>query len=377
MALILGTLFLGITALAVGIHAVPAESETVISQVARTVFDGRGAYLAVVAGTILILVMAANTAFAGFPRLSALQAADGYLPRQLTYRGSRLVYSRGIVVLALLASLLIWAFEASVTRLIPLYAIGVFASFTLCQAGMTRRWAKAGRLAPGAEVRERGSILRADRRWLPKMLINGLGATATALVTLVFIVTKLREGAWIVLLLIPAMVFLFLAIRRHYDTLHEKLSLSDYGAPPQLRRHRVIVPVSSVHRGTLAALRYARSLSDDVTAIHVASDAVESSELRRLWTQWGDGVRLVVLDSPYRLLLEPLLDYVGRIAAQRQRDETLTIVVPQFVPRRSWHNLLHAQTAGFLRLALLFKPGIVITSVPYQLGSAMPEDRED
>jgi amino acid transporter len=370
MGAILAGLFLSITFLAIRVGAVPAESETVVSQIARSVYGGRGAaYLTMMAGTMLILVMAANTAFNGFPRLGALQAADGYLPKQLTYRGSRLVYSRGIVVLALLAALLIWLFEASVSRLIPLYAIGVFVSFTLCQAGMTRRWWSIGRR------RREGSVPGDARLWLPKMLINGFGALCTAIVVVVFAITKMEEGAYIVLVLIPALVALFLAIRRHYVTLQGRLSLADYGAPPRIRRHRVIVPVSGVHRGTLAALRYARSLTDDVTAVHVSNDAVAADEMRRQWDRWGDGVRLVVLASPYRLLLEPLLDYVQRISAERQRDETLTIVVPQFVPRRSWHNLLHAQTAGFLRLALMFRPGIVITNVPYQVGAAMPEER--
>jgi hypothetical protein len=174
-------------------------------------------------------------------------------------------------------------------------------------------------------------------------------------------------------------MWLFLSIRTHYGVLRQRLSLADRGVPPAVGRHRVIVPVSSVHRGTLAALRYARSLSADVTAVHVASDAVESDELRRSWNRWGDGVRLVVLDSPYRQLLEPLLAYVARITAQRQPDETVTIVVPQLVPERRWHNLLHAQTAAFLRQALLFEPGVVITSVPHQLRrrSADGEEKED
>jgi hypothetical protein len=203
------------------------------------------------------------------------------------------------------------------------------------------------------------------------MAANGLGALLTGGVVLIFVFTKFREGAWIVVALIPILVILFFAIHRHYQDLARRLSLQNYGAPARVLRHRVIVPVSSVHRGTLAALHYARTLSDDVTAVHVSNDAVAAEEVRRAWDQWGDGVRLVVLESPYRLLLEPLLDYIERISAQRQRTETLTIVVPQFVPQRSWHNLLHAHTAGFLRLALLFRPGIVITSVPYQIGRRM------
>jgi hypothetical protein len=373
MSGILGTLFLGITFLAGRIGAVPSEAETVISQIARTALEGRGGlYFATIASTTLILMMAANTAFADFPRLSALQADDGFLPRQLTYRGSRLVYSRGIIVLAVIASLLIILFEASVTALIPLYAIGVFLSFTLSQAGMTHRWWKVGRLAPGEELQERGSVLRRQRGWRVKMTINGVGACCTAVVVLVFAVTKFREGAWIVIVLVPALVAAFFAIHRHYNDLSRRLALADYGVPPRVHRHRVIVPVSSVHRGTLAALEYARVLSDDVTAVHVSSDPVEGERVRSTWEEWGDGVRLVILDSPYRLLIEPLLDYIEEISKHRQRDETLTIVVPQFVPRRSWHNLLHAQTAAFLRLALLFRPGIVITSVPYQLGESVP-----
>jgi hypothetical protein len=306
--------------------------------------------------TTLILVMAANTAFSGFPRLSAIQAADGFLPRQLTYRGSRLVFSRGIVVLAIASALLIVGFQASVTRLIPLYAIGVFLSFTLSQAGMTLRWMRMGR-----------SLAQPPNGWRWKMALNGLGAVLTAVVTMVFAVTKFQEGAWVVLLVLPAFVLVFLAIRAHYRQTAEQLSLQHYGAPPQSGRHRVILPISNVHRGTMEALRYARALSHDVTAVHVSLDSDEAERLRAKWDLWGDGVRLVVLDSPYRLLLEPLLDYITSIADERQPNETLTIVVPQFVPRRSWQNILHAQTALFLRMALLFRRGIVITNVPYQL----------
>jgi amino acid transporter len=357
MSAILATLFLGITFLAGHTGAIPSEGETVISQLARTAFEGRGlAYLGVMATTTLILVMAANTAFSDFPRLSAIQAADGFLPRQLTYRGSRLVFSRGIVVLAIASALLIVAFQASVTRLIPLYAIGVFLSFTLSQAGMTLRWRRMGR-----------SLERPPRGWRWKMALNGLGAVLTALVTMVFAITKFQEGAWVVLLVLPAFVLVFLAIRAHYRVTAEQLSLQHYGAPPQSGRHRVILPISNVHRGTLEALRYARALSHDVTAVHVSLDPAEAERLRAKWDLWGDGVRLVVLDSPYRLLLEPLLDYITSIADERQPNETLTIVVPQFVPRRSWQNVLHAQTALFLRMALLFRRGIVVTNVPYQL----------
>ena len=374
MAVILGSLFLSITFLAHQVGAVPSESETVISQLARTAFEGRnGLYFAAIAATTLILIMAANTAFNGFPRLSALQAADGHLPRQLLYRGSRLVFSRGILVLALLACALIVIFEASVTRLIPLYAIGVFLSFTLSQAGMTRRWLKSGRLQPGTEVQEAGGRLRHDPRWRIKMIINGFGAMLTAVVACMFASTKFKEGAWVVIIIRPVLVGMFSAIHRHYRDMSAQLSLDDYGAPARILRHRVLLPISGVHRGTVAALRYALALSDDITAVYVSTDPVKARYVQEKWGLWGNGVRLVVIESPYRLLVEPLLEYVERIADQRQPNETLTIVVPQFVPRRWWHQLLHAQTAVMLRLALLWRPGIVITNVPYHTTGAMDE----
>jgi hypothetical protein len=232
---------------------------------------------------------------------------------------------------------------------------------------MAHRWWKSGRLLPGQEIQERGSTLRYESGWQFKMVLNSFGALLTATVALVFASTKFRDGAWIVLVLIPALVAAFSAIHRHYRRLAADLSLEDYGAPSRMSRHRVLLPISGVHRGSLAALSYARALSDDVTAVHVSIEPAEAERIREKWETWGEGVRLVILDSPYRLLLEPLLDYIEEISTGRQSNETITIVVPQFVPRHWWHNLLHMQTALFLRMALLFKPGIVITDVPYQI----------
>jgi len=368
MAIILGSLLLGVTFLGHQIGAIPSESETIISQLARTAFGGRGIlYLAAISATTVILVMAANTSFADFPRLSALMAKDGFLPRQFTYRGSRLVFSRGIVALAALASLLIIVFQASVTALIPLYAIGVFMSFTLSQAGMARRWRKIGLIKPGEEIREPGSVLRYDKKWLSKILINGFGAICTAVVMMVFAITKFHDGAWVVLILIPLMVLAFLAIHHHYRDLAQQLSLETYAPSLPNSRHRVILPIAGVHRGSLSALHYAQSLSHDITAVHVSLDPDDAEKLKEKWFMWGDGVRLVVLDSPYRLMLEPLLMYIERIIALRRPGETITIVVPQFVPKKWWQNLLHTQTAFLLRMALIFKPGIVIVEVPYQV----------
>ncbi len=369
MSLILGTLFLGISFLAKSIHTIPAESETVISQLARTIYAGRGIfYLMLIAATTVILIMAANTAFADFPRLGALIAKDGFLPRQLTYRGSRLVFSRGIVTLAIIASILIFAFQASVTRLIPLYAIGVFLSFTLSQSGMTLRWWKIGRLKPDETKVEKGSTLRYEKTWRSKMLVNGFGAVCTAVVMMVFAITKFKDGAYLVLFLIPFVVFIFWLIHRHYNNLAKKLSLENFGIiPPHTHRHRVIMPVSGVHQGTLAGLRYARMLSDDVTCLHIVIEPDDAEKTRKKWETWGEGVRLVMLDSPYRLFVEPLLEYIAGIAENRQHGEIITVVVPEFVSNNRLSGTLHTNTAEILRAQLKNQHGIVITNVPYHV----------
>jgi amino acid transporter len=369
MSVILGSLLLAITFLAVHIHAVPSEFETVISQLTRTVYGGRNfMYIGTVLGTTLILVMAANTAFADFPRLGALVAADGFLPRQLAFKGSRLVYSYGITSLALIASGLIVVFNASVSALIPLYAIGVFLSFTLSQAGMTHRWWKIGHVKPGAEKIERGSTLHYDRRWVIKMIVNSVGSFATCIVMLIFAVTKFTEGAWVVLILIPVLVTVFWSIHRHYRHLAKILSLDNFGVmPPHTMRHRVILPVSGVHQGTLAALRYARMLSDDVTAVHVVIEPADAEKVRAKWETWGEGVRMVLLDSPYRLFIEPILGYISEIAEKRQPGETITIVVPEFVSGNRFSSVLHTNAANILRKQLKNQHGIVITNVPYHV----------
>ncbi len=369
MSLILGSLFLGISYLTKMIGAVPSESETVVSQLARTIFAGRGTlYLMLIGATTVILIMAANTAFADFPRLGALVAKDGFLPRQLTYRGSRLVYSRGIIALALIASVILIIFQASVTRLIPLYAIGVFLSFTLSQGGMALRWFKIGKLKPDEEKVERGSTLRFVKDWPVKMIVNGFGAVCTAVVMMVFAITKFRDGAWVVLILIPILVAAFWLIHRHYNNLAKKLSLDNFGViPPHAMRHRVIMPVSGVHQGTLAALRYARMLSDDVTAVHVVIEPADAEKVRAKWETWGEGVRMVLLDSPYRLFIEPILGYISEIASKRQPGETITIVVPEFVSENRMTGALHTNTANILREQLKNQHGIVITNVPYHV----------
>ncbi|NMB53486.1 MAG: APC family permease [Leptolinea sp.] len=368
MATILGSMMLGITFLSNHIGALPSEEETLISQLARTAFDSRGIlYLVVIAATTIILVMAANTAFADFPRLSALVGSDGFLPRQLAFRGSRLVFSRGIVALSAIASLLIIIFQASVTKLIPLYAIGVFLSFTLSQAGMAHRWWKTGKLKTGEEIVERGSTLRPDKNWLFKMIVNGFGSICTAVVMTVFAITKFTDGAYVVIILLPVLVYCFYAIHRHYRNLAKHLSMETFVSAGRISRHRVILPIGGVHRGTLAALRYAKTLSDDITAVHVSIDEEETRKIQQKWETWGDGTRLVILESPYRLFLEPLLKYIDEIDETRQANDIITIVVPEFVPRHLMANALHTQTAVELRMAFRFRKDIVITSVPYQV----------
>jgi amino acid transporter len=378
MSLILGSLFLGISYLTAHISAVFSEEETIISQLARTIYGGRGLpYMALIWGTTVILIMAANTAFADFPRLGALHAGDGFLPKQLTFRGSRLVYSNGIITLSIIASLLIIIFQASVTRLIPLYAIGVFLSFTLSQTGMARRWWKIGHLKEGEEIVEPGSVLRYVQGWRTKMYINGFGALCTAIVMVVFAVTKFEEGAWVVLILTPLMVTVFFTIHRHYKDLAAHLTLNKFsGLPARRTRHRVIMPVSGIHQGTLEALRYAKLLSDDVTAVHVSIDPAETQKVQRKWKIWGEGTRMIILDSPFRLFVEPLLKYLEEIIDNRQPNETITIVVPQFIPSKRWHNALHMRTANVLRQELLSKPGVVVTDVPYQLYHDEKKERQ-
>ncbi len=372
MTAILSVIFFSMTFLAGQAGALPSHTETIFSQLGRAIYgNGHPLYLTLLAGTTLILIMAANTAYADFPRLAALHAGDGFLPKQLTYKGSRLVFTYGIVTLACFASLLIVLFGAQTTALIPLYAIGVFMSFTLSQAGMAVRWWRCSKLKPGEEWTQLGSVLHYDPKWKIKIAVNAFGAVATFVVMIVFAVTKFTSGAWIVVLLIPTLVFIFFRIHHHYKDLAADLSLDSFGAPPRVHRHRVIVPVSGIHRGTLQALRYARAVSDDVTVVHVATDPADEEKIRAKWERWGDGIRLHVIQSPYRLLVEPLLEYIQSVAAQRQSNEVLTIVVPEFVPSKRWHNLLHMQTALLLRFGLLGLRNIIITEVPYHIG----EDR--
>jgi hypothetical protein len=236
----------------------------------------------------------------------------------------------------------------------------VFLSFTLSQLGMSRHW---WRIGFHKDEKLKGQANEGSQ-W--KIIINGIGALCTAVVTLIFAVTKFTDGAWIIVLLLPTVVYVFFAIYRHYQSLAKDLSLDTYGEPSLPARHRVIIPVAGIHRGTLEALQYASSLSDDITVVHILLDPEQKAIVENKWRWWGKGVRLVIIESPYRTFLEPFLGYVDELCSAAQPNERLTIVVPQFNPRHWWHNVLHTQTAFWLRFALLSKKGIVITEVPYQ-----------
>ena len=343
------TCFMGVTLLAPAYHVIPATEETVISQLNRAIFGGRGtAYYVIQAATTLILVLAANTAFADFPRLASIVARDRFLPRQFANQGDRLAFSNGIVVLSVLAGILLIAFGGDTHALIPLYMLGVFVSFTLSQAGMV---VKANR------ERKRG--------WRIGALVNGIGATLTAMVLVVVAVTKFSEGAWIIVALIPMLVFLFRAIHRHYEGVAVQLTL-DPVKDSKVRRNVVIVPIGGVHRAVVQALDYARTLSDDVRAVYVDVDPQATAEIRELWGRWGTGVRLEILASPFRSIMEPLLEYI-ELTDDECPHEFVTVLLPEFVPARWWHHLLHNQRALLIKAALLFRHNVVVTSVPYHL----------
>ncbi len=367
MSSILAFMFLGITFLSIQIGAQFSWTETVISQLGRAVWGSGLMWYILLGSTTLVLIMAANTSYADFPRLGALHAGDGFLPRQLTFKGSRLVFTYGIAALAGLASLLIIIFRAQTTALIPLYAIGVFLSFTLSQTGMAVRWWHSGHLKKDEEIIQQGGVVRFDPKWKTKMVINGFGALLTATVTIVFAVTKFMDGAWVVVVLIPSLVFIFFRIHHHYRNVARNLSLETIGEPARILRNRVIIPIGGVHRGVMHALRYARTFSNDLTAVHVGVDPVETKKVREKWAIWGDGIRLQIIDSPYRELMEPLIEYIDNLAQLSSPTTMLTVVVPQFIPEHAIFKPLHMNTADLLRKALLNKYEIVIMEVPYHL----------
>jgi amino acid transporter len=349
MSLILGTLFLGISTLAYWYGILPREDETVVSQLARAVFGGGPLYFLVQAGTMLLLVLAANSAFAGFPHLASIMARDGYMPHQMASFGDRLVFSNGIIILGVLAGLLILLFHGDTHALIPLYAVGVFISFTLSQAGMVRRW-----------------LVKKGTHWRKKLMVNGVGAVTTGVATVIIASTKFLHGAWIVIVLIPVLISWFRSVHAHYKAVAEQVNLGRDHRPPQPRRNTVIIPISGVNRAVVRALDYARSRGGDIRAVLVDVDKEETARIEIQWAQWGCGVPLVVLPSPYRSILKSLLDYIEELL-QKDPEGWVTVVIPEILPARWWQNILHNQRALMLKAALLFKERVILTDVPFHL----------
>lgn len=377
MAALLAVMFIGTSVMSYLYHVHPRQSETVISQFARTIFTGpMGWFYYVIQGaTALILVLAANTSFADFPRLASLLARDRFLPRQFATRGDKLVFSNGIIILAMFSGLLVVAFGGDTSRLIPLYAVGVFLSFTLSQSGMVIHWLKAGRKLkespPPASISGSNASqteeLRLARHWKKSLAINGLGGTATLVVLIVLVITKFMHGAWIVVVIIPLLVGLFRAIHRHYMDIAAQLTTEGFPKVQQVR-HEVIVPISGIHRGVLQALEYAKTIAGGghVTALYINLDDEATQKLRAKWGGFVEGIELVVIASPYRSLVAPLVRYIDR-RLKLHPQKLVTVVLPEFVPARWWHNLLHNQTSLMLKGALLFKPNVIVISVPYHL----------
>jgi amino acid transporter len=351
MGVLLGTMFLGLSYLAVKLMILPANDETVISQIGRTVFGAGPLWVALQIATALILILAANTSFADFPRLSSILARDRFLPRLFQFRGDRLAFTTGILALALLSIALLVIFAGSLDALIPLYAVGVFTSFTLSQAGMVVHWRRN---------REAG--------WRRSAIINGVGAVATALVTLVIAATKFAEGAWLVILLIPLLIGIFWGIHRHYQVL-ERARRAETPLHAEDVVIRAVVPVVDLGVTARQALAFARAMAPDndhVVAVHVSDDLPAADNLRRQWEDWAPGIELIIVESPFRSLDGPLLAYIDALKDTSPND-TLTVVLPEYVPSHWWENLLHNQTALRLKAALLFHPGIVVASVPYHM----------
>jgi len=348
LGVILVTLFVGITFLGHHFQVVPRPEETVVSQLARRIFGGGLLYYEIQTVTMLILILAANTSFADFPRLAYFLARDGFIPRQFATRGDRLVFSNGILILGGAAAALIAIFHGETHALIPLYAVGVFISFTLSQASMVRRW-----------------LVRREEGWWWRWWFSAIGAVVTGVVMLVIGATKFTHGAWIVVLLIPILIAAFLTVRAHYSDVATQLSLEDYGGPPPVQ-NLVLVLVGDLHRGVSAALRYAQALSPSARAVYVELDPERTRRLEERWIKWGLGVPLVVLTSPYRSLLTPVLDYVDHFLAMGPQH-VVTIVLPEFIPARWWQHLLHNQTALLIKGALLFRRRVVVVDVPFHL----------
>ena len=349
MSVILGSLFMGISLMAYHYGIIPKEDETVVSQLARLTFGTGLVYYVIQVGTMTLLVLAANSAFAGFPHLASILARDGFMPHQMATFGDRLVFSNGIIILGFFACLLLVIFQGDTHALIPLYAIGVFVSFSLSQAGMVRRW-----------------VMKKGLHWRKKLIVNGIGAITTGIATTIIAVTKFMQGAWIVFLLVAALIMMFRSIRSHYKAVAEQVQLTRDARPPRPRRNLILIPIGAVNKAVVRAVDYARSRGGEVRAVLIDVDKEETALVEMKWAQWGCGVPLIVLPSPYRSILGALMDYVEE-NLDKDPECWITVVLPEILPARWWQNILHNQRALLLKGALLFKDRVVLTDVPFHL----------
>jgi amino acid transporter len=356
MALLMGLLFTGSLGLTQYFAVVAGPQETILSALARRLVGNGLVYYLVQASTLLILTVAANTSFAGFPRVASIVASHGYLPRQLTNLGDRLVFGNGMLLLAGATAALIVLFRGDSHLLVPLFAIGAFMAFTMSQAGMVLHW-----------QREKGA------HWPLKSLVNGLGALVTGAMVLIILVSKFADGAWLTLLFIPGLVWSFYQIKHHYRQVAEQLSL--HGLPPSLHpvpRLRLVVPISGVHRATIEAINYARSLSDQITALYIEIEPGSGQKLRTRWQQWFPDIPLVIEPSPYRSIIRPLLEFLDRTDREHNDGTLAGLVLPEIVPAQAWQGLLHNQAAWLIKTALIYRRRSqgyqrVIIDVPYHL----------
>lgn len=380
-ASLLMIMFIGLGILGYLVQARPSEQEVLISQVARTIYgDGLMRFLTLLSATI-ILIMGANTSFADFPRLAALQAGDGFLPRQFTFRGSRLVFSWGVILLAGFASMLIIIFQGSVSRLIPLYAIGVFVCFTVSQTGMAKRWwrigslMRRGELQPGGEIITQGSVIHFDRTWAGKMVLNGFGAVITAIVALIFLVTKFTGGAWMILLLIPGLAWIFFRIHHHYQHVAKVLSTEGETVCLEPRPIETIILVSDVHRETMRLVEFAISLGVPWKAIHIAVNEARVQDVQRKWQERVGIGELVVISSPYRSLSRPLHSYVKR-RLKSNPGGFIHVVLGELRTGNAMTQVLHQNAHLIEQLALSDLDGVITSVVPFQLVSQPQQEWE-
>lgn len=353
MSGLLAVMVAGISFLILHYHIQPQENVTMLSQVAELTLGRGWMYYFIQITTMAVLYLAANTSYNGLPPLMSLLARDGYMPRYLGVRGERLSFTNGIVLLSMIAGFLIVGFQGNVEHLISLYAIGVFLSFTIAQTGLVKRW-----------------YLERGKHWMPRAIINGLGAIITGLVVIVIAVSKFFYGAWIVLFFIPAMMVVFRKIRSHYNDMAEQLHLpmeeQIYEESPQ-GKNIVVVPVSSPTRVVAQTLRYAKLISDEVVALHIATDKDIGSRVQEKWDAWNPGIKLVTIYSPYRLLVQPLMEYVAELEKMKKPEDFITVLIPEFETRKWWHRLLHNQTGWILRTLLILRERVIVSTIPYHL----------